>query len=101
MLNISKTLENGELVFVLEGRLDTLTASALDQELEALLPEARKVTFNFEKLEYLSSSGLRSLLSAQQYMEGNGFPRVVVVGANDAIKDTFELTGFDQFMDVV
>ena len=100
MLNTTKKLENGELFITLEGRLDTLTSPAFETELEEMFPEVRKITMDFEKLEYVSSAGLRTLLTAQQYMEDNGYPNVKLINVNDVVMETFELTGFNDMLDI-
>ena len=101
MLNTTKELENGELFIALEGRLDTVTALPFESELEKLLPEVRQITMDFEELDYVSSAGLRSLLTAQQYMEDNGYPDVKILHVNNTIMNIFQLTGFDKVLDVV
>jgi anti-sigma B factor antagonist len=92
--------ENGELFITLEGRLDTLTSPGFDKELEAALPEASSITMDFGKLEYISSAGLRTLLEAQQYMEDKGYPNIRVLNINDTVRETFELTGFNEMLDI-
>ena len=99
MLKTNKTQENGELFITLEGRLDTLTSPGFDEELEAMLPNVKKLTLDFKDLDYISSAGLRTILAAQQYMEDNGLPNVTVININEVIKETFELTGFDELVD--
>ena len=76
MLNINKQAENGKLVIALEGRLDTTTSPVLEVELKSSLDGVTELIMDFEKLDYVSSAGLRSLLTAQQYMEDNGYPDV-------------------------
>ena len=100
MLNTEKTLENGELFIKLEGRLDTLTSPDFDRELEEMLPGVERVTMDFAALEYISSAGLRTLLAAQQYLEDNALPNLKVLNINDEIRETFELTGFDNMLDI-
>ncbi len=68
MLNINKTVENGKAVFALEGRLDTVTAPELEQALRGSLDGVSELTMDFGKLEYISSAGLRVLLSTQKIM---------------------------------
>ena len=62
MLNINKTVENEKTVYMLEGRLDTVTAPDLEKELKASLDGVKELVLDFEKLEYISSAGLRVLL---------------------------------------
>ena len=98
MLNINKTIENGKAVFSLEGRLDTVTAPELEQELEAAFPGLTELTLDFEKLEYISSAGLRVLLLAQKTMTKQGTMKLVHV--NETIMEIFEVTGFSDILTI-
>ena len=91
-MEITKKLEGTALVVSLEGRLDTNTAPQLEAELKASLNDVTDLTFDFEKLEYISSAGLRVLLSAQKVMNKQG--TMVVINAIDEIKEVFDITGF-------
>ena len=92
MLNIIKKIENTSAVFALEGRLDTVTAPELEAALKDVLDGLSELTLDFEKLEYISSAGLRVLLSAQKTMTKQGVMRVTHV--NETIMEIFEVTGF-------
>ena len=92
MLNITKKIENTSAVFALEGRLDTVTAPELEAALKEELNGLSELTLDFEKLEYISSAGLRVLLSAQKTMTKQGVMRVTHV--NETIMEIFEVTGF-------
>ena len=92
MLNIIKKIENTSAVFALEGRLDTVTAPELEAALKEVLNGLTELTLDFEKLEYISSAGLRVLLSAQKTMTKQGVMRVTHV--NETIMEIFEVTGF-------
>ncbi len=98
MLKTEKKLENGALYVALEGEMDTLTSPGFEAELEPLLAEATSVTLDFEKLEYISSAGLRVLLAAEQAMEEKGAEQVRVVKMNDTIRNIFDITGFDSIL---
>ena len=93
MLSINKTIENGKALIVLEGRLDTITSPDLEKELNDVLSEITKLTMDFDKLEYISSAGLRVLLSTQKTMtKQNGEMKIIHV--NEIIMEIFEVTGF-------
>ncbi len=92
MLNIRKTVDNGKACFMLEGRLDTVTAPDLENELKSSIDGLSELVLDFEKLEYISSAGLRVLLSAQKQMMKQGEMKIVHV--NDTIMEIFEVTGF-------
>ncbi|RKM61230.1 anti-sigma factor antagonist [Butyrivibrio sp. CB08] len=91
-MTINKIANGNELTIALEGRLDTTTAPQLDDELKTALEGVTKLEFNFEKLEYISSAGLRVLLSAQKVMNKQG--SMVIKNVNEEIKEIFEVTGF-------
>ena len=99
MLNITKSTENNALTIALEGRLDTTTAPELEAELKAALPGVVSLTMDMSKLEYISSAGLRVLLSAQKIMNKQG--EMKITGVNDVIMEIFEVTGFSDILNIV
>lgn len=92
MLNIEKSIEDKRLVIALAGRLDTATAPQLETELKDCLDGVEALTLDFENLDYISSAGLRVLLSAQKTMNRQGEMKVIHV--NETISEIFEITGF-------
>ena len=98
MLNISKKIEDGKAVFALEGRLDTVTAPDLEKELKGSLDGIQDLVMDFEKLEYISSAGLRVLLSAQKVMTKQG--KMVIIHVNESIMEIFEVTGFTDILKI-
>ena len=98
MLNITKKVEEKNAVLLLEGRLDTVTAPQLEETLLAIYPQLSELTFDLEKLEYISSAGLRVLLSAQKTMNEQG--TMTVINVNEDINDVFEVTGFADFLNI-
>ena len=100
MLNVEKKLDNGVLLIALEGELDTLSSPDFEDMLEPLLDEAQSLTLDFEKLEYISSAGLRVLLAAEQALEEKGAEKVRVVNMNSTIRNIFEITGFTDVLAV-
>lgn len=91
-MTISKTKNGNALTIVLEGRLDTTTAPELEQELKQELKGIETLTFDFSKVDYISSAGLRVLLYAQKAMYGMGSMKVM--HANEIVMEVFEVTGF-------
>ena len=91
-MTINKIPNGNELIISLEGRLDTTTAPQLDDELKTALNGVEKLEFDFSKLEYISSAGLRVLLSAQKVMNKQG--SMVIKNVNEEIQEIFEVTGF-------
>ncbi|WP_035789273.1 STAS domain-containing protein [Butyrivibrio sp. XBB1001] len=98
MLNINKTLAGNDLNISLEGRLDTMTAPDLEAQLTASLGGVENLVFDFAKLEYISSAGLRVLLSAQKTMNKQG--TMVVRNATEEVKEIFEVTGFSDILTI-
>ena len=66
-MQIEKKIENDVVCIALEGRLDTVTAPQLENEIQGKLNSVKELDFDFSKLSYISSAGLRVLLSAQKY----------------------------------
>ena len=99
MLNINKAIENGTAAFSLEGRLDTVSAPELEAELKDALEGVSELTLDFEKLEYISSAGLRVLLAAQKEMNKRGTMKIAHVG--ETIMEIFEVTGFSEILTIV
>ena len=91
-MTITKTQDRSALTLSLEGRLDTTTSPQLEAELSASLDGITKLTLDMAQLAYLSSAGLRVILSAQKRMNKQG--QMVVQHVNDTIMEVFEVTGF-------
>ena len=99
MLNIQKTVENNTAVFALEGRLDTVTAPEFERVLVETLPGLTELTLDFIGLDYISSAGLRILLSAQKQMNRQG--EMKITGVNETIAEIFEVTGFSTILTIL
>ena len=95
---ISKTRNERALTIALEGRLDTMTAPELEAALKTALEGVEELTFDFEKLDYISSAGLRVLLAAQKTMNRQGSMKVK--NANEIIMEIFEVTGFADILTI-
>lgn len=96
---INKNLEGTKLEILLEGRLDTTTSPSLEAELKQSLDGITELVFNFEKLDYISSAGLRILLAAQKIMNKQG--SMVVTNVNEVIAEVFEVTGFSDILTIM
>ncbi len=97
-MKIKKTLNEKKLVVELEGRLDTTTAPQLEEELKNSLDGVTELVLDLETLEYISSAGLRVLLSAYKTMRGKGSMKIT--NANELVKEVFEVTGFSDFLPI-
>ena len=98
MLNLNKTVEGTKVKFDLEGRLDTITSPELEEAIQGSVTDATELVLDFEKLEYISSSGLRVLLAAQKIMSKQG--SMVVTNVNETIQEIFEVTGFSDILTI-
>ena len=91
-MEIRKTTEGTSLRLSLEGRLDTTTAPQLEADFKQSLDGITQLELDFDKLEYLSSAGLRVILAAQKTMNRQG--KMVIRHVNETIMEVFEVTGF-------
>ena len=94
---INKTATGNELTIAIEGRLDTTTAPQLEKELEGL-SSVKELVIDMAKLVYVSSAGLRVLLKAQKIMNKQG--KMTVKNVSNEIKEIFEVTGFDELLNI-
>ena len=95
---IHKTRTDAKLEIALEGRLDTMTAPDLEKELKESLEGVTSLRFDLEKLDYISSAGLRVLLSAQKIMNRQG--EMKLTGVNETVMEIFEVTGFSDILTI-
>ncbi|MBR3289374.1 MAG: STAS domain-containing protein [Clostridia bacterium] len=98
MLNITQTIANGTAVLSLAGRLDTVTAPELEQKLRDILPTVTALTLDCEKLEYISSAGLRVLLAAHKAFTEKG--GMTVAHVSESIMEILEVTGFSDILTI-
>ena len=92
MLNITKEQNGSSLCYRLEGRLDTTTSPELEEDVRNSLNGITDLVFDLEKLEYISSAGLRIILSSQKIMNRQGQMRVRGVAGD--VREVFKVTGF-------
>ena len=97
-MTIDKKLDGDSLVISLEGRLDTTTSPQLETELQSAIDETTSLILDFEKLEYISSAGLRVLLMAQKAMAPRG--EMKVRNVNETVMEVFEITGFSDILTI-
>lgn len=92
MLNIRKEKKGSKLNVSLEGKLDTLTAPQLQEELDSCLEGVTELDFDFTDLEYISSAGLRILLTMHKRMAPLG--GMTVRNLSEEVAEVFDITGF-------
>ncbi len=97
-MTITKNQNGKDLEIALEGRLDTTTAPDLEKELKADLDGIDTLKLDFSKLDYISSAGLRVLISAHKVMAPKGGMKVVNV--NEIVREVFDVTGFSDVLNI-
>lgn len=96
-INVNKV--DSKAVVAIEGRLDTTTAPELEENLKTTMEGITELEFDMSKLEYVSSAGLRVLLSAQKQMNKVG--SMVLKNVDASIMEVFEITGFVDILTIV
>ena len=96
-MDINKIVNENSLTVEINGRIDTQTAPALQQELEESLEGIDELILDFNNVSYISSAGLRTIVTAQNWMDNkNG--TMIIRGAKKNIINVFKVTGFDTFL---
>lgn len=97
-MEINKVANGDEFSVALVGRLDTTTAPQLEAELKTCLDGVKKLVFDFEKLDYISSAGLRVVLSAQKTMTKQG--ELILKNVNETVMEILDVTGFRDILTI-
>lgn len=98
-MTVEKRLEDKVLRVSVEGRLDTMTAPQLEQEVLPQLGGVEKLVIDLKDLVYISSAGLRVLVAAANAMDEN-HGEMIVVNPRDNVRDVFDLTGLSDGLGV-
>lgn len=98
MLNINILKDGEKAVYALEGRLDTSTAPQLEEAVNGNISELKDISFDFANLEYISSAGLRVLLSTQKTMNKQG--NMVIKNVSEEVMEIFDVTGFSDILTI-
>ena len=98
LLNITTSNEETAYTLTLEGRMDINTSLKLEGKINEVIGDAQKLILDFEKIEYISSAGLRVLLGAAQTIGDKG--EMVVCNLAEPVREVFELTGFDNLFNI-
>ena len=97
-MNINIEKENGVTILKIEGRLDTTTAPELEKAINGEGDELKNLVLDFKDVAYISSAGLRVLLTAQKKMNAQGYMELINV--SEAVMDIFEMTGFADILTI-
>lgn len=98
-MTINKNREGSKMTVALEGRLDTTTAPKLEGEIRGSLDGVTDLEFDFQNLTYISSAGLRVMLSTQKMMNRQG--NMTLKNVNEDVMEVFEVTGFVDILNIV
>jgi anti-sigma B factor antagonist len=94
-LELEKNGDNHKTVLSIKGSVKTLVAAKFSEEISSALRETEVLILDFENVTYIASSGLRALLTAQQYVDENeGTVDMIIKNINDEVREVFESTGF-------
>lgn len=97
-MKIISDKNNGTLTLRVEGRLDTTTAPQLEKELGGALAGVSRLVLDLEKLEYISSAGLRVLLSTLKIMNKQG--EMCLTGVTESVREVLDITGFSDILTI-
>lgn len=96
-MNIIKNYNKNELTMAIEGRIDTITSEDLKKEIDEEIDTFDSLTLDFEKVKYISSAGLRVLVSTQKKLKATNKP-FVIKNVDDAVNEIFRMSGFDKVL---
>lgn len=97
-MTIQKNRNGSVLTLAVAGRLETTTAPELEAVVKTELDGVDSLVLDFSNLEYISSAGLRVLLTAQKTMNQQG--EIKVTGVNEIVGEVFEITGFSDILTI-
>ena len=97
-MNINTEKNGNEFIISIEGRLDTITAPELETIVRTSLEGIISLVLDFSKLEYISSAGLRVVLTAQKIMNKQG--KMVIRNVNSDVHEVFDITGFSGILTI-
>ena len=97
-MDIKKTKNDTTLTLAIQGRIDTTTAPQLEAELRSDIDGVTELYLDSTGVEYISSAGLRVLLSAQKLMSRQG--KMVLSHVNESVMEVFEVTGFSDILTI-
>lgn len=99
-MEIVKNTDGGKLTFTVKGNLDTVTSPDLQKEIDGLPAEVKEIVFDFASLEYISSAGLRVMLTANKKMMASG-GAMTIANTSPSVREVFDMTGFSDIFNMV
>ena len=98
-MEITKNYNKKELTLSVVGRIDTITSQDLDKEINDEIGNFDSLIIDFSDLEYISSAGLRVLISTQKKLKPDNIP-LVIKNVNDTVNEIFRMSGFDKILKI-
>lgn len=98
-MEINKNYDDKKLIMEVTGRVDTITSQDLEKSINEEIGKFDSLTIDFEKVEYISSAGLRVLIATQKKLKKDNVP-LVIENVNDTIKEILRMSGFDKILEI-
>ena len=98
-MNTNKKCNNKELTLSIEGRVDTLTSEVLKKEIDDENGKFDSLILDFTDVEYISSAGLRVLITTQKKLKSEDIP-LKIIHVNDVINEIFRMSGFNKILEI-
>lgn len=98
-MNIEKKYNEKELTIEVADRIDTVTAPDFENEIADEMGNFDSLIIDFSNLEYISSAGLRVLISTQKKLNSENIP-MVIKNVNDTINEIFRMSGFNKILKI-
>lgn len=98
-MNVIKNYNGKELTMAVDGRIDTISAIELEEEINTEMGNFDSLIMDLGNLEYISSAGLRILIATQKKLKSEDIP-FVIRNVNDAVKEIFKMSGFIKILNI-
>ncbi len=98
-MDIKKNYAEKELTLFIIGRVDTITSQTLENEINDEMDNFNSLVLDLSDLEYISSAGLRVLISTQKKLKNDDIP-MAIKNVNDTVNEIFRMSGFDKILKI-
>lgn len=99
IMDITKNFNGKELTLSVKGRIDTITSKDLDKEINDEIGNFESLILDFTDLEYISSAGLRVLITTQKKLKPENIP-FIIKNVDDNVKEIFRMSGFNKILKI-
>lgn len=97
-MEVDIKLEGQKATVLIEGRIDSSTAPELEKKISKVIKKVNDIVLDFEKVEYITSAGLRVILAASKALSEKG--KLLIINTSDVIKEIFDMTGFSTVVEI-